>query len=538
MKLDLTTCNIVKSSEFCINVVDNVEKKIKRNLTNFEEDAIVMLIKELNPAKFINSTLSDAINFVTKISLENLRITQCNYDTVDIHEMMKLHLGTTVGQENPDKINPRKDTKNIFDVSIDSIFGLSDIATLVKKVREPAHSINHAYFLLDTKYRVLETDGTTNFKWTYMNSTTQAQGTCNAVCDIRDIVTIKIMPHRIPAVATAITPYKRISMYIEEIPIQSFISHDRRFHFIGDTKIQDEPPYQWVEIDPSKYYHGEYKFNKPITHIDTMTINYATPLESVIFDKDRLLGTVTIGNSTTIVFTESHNINNNELVYIDNFTTTNPLKETSLRDEMNTPRGLIATVVSPEIITVPVDTGSLSYILTGTVNSPISTLVGFVQVNLGTSVIIGTGTSFTTDFVKGDYILIYDTNKTTYQISKIISNTELVIVSILSTTIYNNEFTPQFSYGITSNVIKGNSTIFMSELQSGDHIIINYNNIKCKVLIVLNNTTLILDTPFTGDIGVGLLAYKNNTSNQDIVVFFGSKRIFIPIEITYLSSSI
>ena len=347
--------------------------------------------------------------------------------------MMKLHLGTTVGQENPDKINPRKDTKNIFDVSIDSIFGLSDIATLVKKVREPAHSINHAYFLLDTKYRVLETDGTTNFKWTYMNSTTQAQGTCNAVCDIRDIVTIKIMPHRIPAVATAITPYKRISMYIEEIPIQSFISHDRRFHFIGDTKIQDEPPYQWVEIDPSKYYHGEYKFNKPITHIDTMTINYATPLESVIFDKDRLLGTVTIGNSTTIVFTESHNINNNELVYIDNFTTTNPLKETSLRDEMNTPRGLIATVVSPEIITVPVDTGSLSYILTGTVNSPISTLVGFVQVNLGTSVIIGTGTSFTTDFVKGDYILIYDTNKTTYQISKIISNTELVIVSILST---------------------------------------------------------------------------------------------------------
>ena len=115
------------------------------------------------------------------------------------------------------------------------------------------------------------------------------------------------MPFRIPAVASAITPYNRITTFVYELCPQSYVAHEeRRFHFIGDVEFKLGG---WLEVCSDNFSDGEFKFNKPITHLDSMTITFATPLEPIVFDKDRLLGTITSYASPTVIqFPENHNL--------------------------------------------------------------------------------------------------------------------------------------------------------------------------------------------------------------------------------------
>ena len=162
--------NIIKSNDFLIKLVYTIEKQFNRELTNTEEDTIINLIKNINPSRFTNITIKKAIHLLTKISIDELKSKSCNeHNPIDIHEILKQNLGSDIVQDTSDITNPKKDTELILDVSIDSIFGLNDINTLVKKIREPSSSINTAYFLLDSRYRLLENDGTTYFKWIHIN---------------------------------------------------------------------------------------------------------------------------------------------------------------------------------------------------------------------------------------------------------------------------------------------------------------------------------------------------------------------------------
>ena len=57
-----------------------------------------------------------------------------------------------------------------------------------------------------------------------------------------------------------------------------------------------------------------------------------------------------------------------------------------------------------------------------------------------------------------------------------------------------------------------------------------------EVKKIKSGTELILKTPYDGAIGTGFSVEKNNSNGKAISVFFGSKRVFLPIEITYLSA--
>lgn len=530
MMNDCKIKGIINSSAFLVRIIRNVEHKVKRNLTDKEETEVIQYIKNVSHTYFKDIPLEKIMQIISNSVIEEFNLNHYEEKIIDVHELLKENLGNTIGQETVDQHKVKKECDDMVEVNIESIFGLHDMATVIKKINEPISSVNNAYFLLDSRYRILDNDGTTCFKWGHINSIVLAQGTYNSVGNIRDIISIKLMPYRIPAVSSAITPYGRISTFIQELCPQSFIAHEeRRFHFLGDVETKGN----WLSVDSGDFSDGEFKFNKPITHLDTITISFGSPLEPITFDKDRLIGSITYTNPMTILFPEIHNVTTGETVYITNFTTLNPCGDSHLISSVNSITGNIATETTTSEITIPIDVSSLLFTATGALNTPSVTLLGQVTPSESSNIIIGTGTSFNTDFIVGDYIEIQNgESNPIYKIINIINNKKLKINGTYT------EIAGSFQYRKTGVNITGIGTLFLTELQVGDNIIIN-DGVGSPAFIIKsiqNNTNLTLGNPYNGADGVGFAFDKNNIDQQNISVFFGSKRVFIPLEITYLSS--
>lgn len=515
---------LVNSPAFVITIVRGVEKEINRNVNELEENKIVSYIRDMSYTFFTGVPVHQISKILTETIVEELHLDNCRDNRVDIHEMMKQNIGETLSLE-PTKRDMEKIQEESVKVNIGSIFGLDDMATVVKKINEPISSVNTAYFLLDSRYRILGTDGTKTIKWGHINSLVRAQGTYNSVGNIRDIISVKLMKFRLPNVSSVITAYGRISTLIHELCPQSFVAHEeRRFHFMGDTTIKGN----WVEVDPDDFCDGEYKFNKPITHLDSITLSFGSPLEPITLQRDRLLGTFVYANPTVINFPEPHNLLTGDIVYATTFTTKNVNSDDVVISQINNDSGQIATVMSPTSISIPVDSTSISFVMTGTVDAPITILAGTVDVVNNSKIITGAGTNFTADFSAGDYIMI-DAN--VFTVVQINSNTELLIGKKYP---YVNG---TYTYQKTSDVIVGTGTLFQSEINVNDYIqIFDGGDDPTYKVKSIQDDLLTLASPYSGANGVGFSIERNNSVSQTYSIFFGSKRIFVPIEITYLSA--
>ena len=327
--------------KFAIKIMNRIGNKINRDITDTEEDKILKLINFIGNNKIkLHEQNIDIFEYTQNQIMKNIFY---EADSVDVHDLLKLNLidNHEVEVDNSDKV----------DVNLSSIFGYSNISTLVKKVNEPMGSINSAYLLLDTRYRSLGNDGTLFFKWHHINNIFTSQGSVNTLGNIRDIISMTIMPYRIPLVDTAITPYNRISMLVDEFSSQAYIAHEnKRVHFMCNV---DRQVGNWIDICSDDFSNGTFKFNKPITHIESITIRFGSPLESIIFDKDRLNGTFVFGNPTRINFNENHNLATNDIVYITDFNANNSPTEISA---INDTTGNAVTVINPTSITLDIDT--------------------------------------------------------------------------------------------------------------------------------------------------------------------------------------
>jgi len=523
--------HIKNNPSFTLQIISQIESEIKRSINRCEENLVVAAVKNLPSNYFSNYSITRIITIIKNAVITEIAEDHCAINNVDIHEILKHNINPDKKDGNSYKDGKRKE--NIVETNVESIFGYTDIATLVKKVNEPISSVNNIYILLDTRYRTLDNDGTTYFSWGHMNQLTIAQGTVNSLGNIRDIISLIMMPIKIPNVLSNSNYYDLITISIEEFIPQSIIAHeDRRFHFmscVDRSKSTDK----WLLLCSDDYHKGEYKFNKPITSLDTITIKFGTPLEPLIFDKDRLRGAFTYGNPTIIEFTENHKLIIVDNVYIDQFESKNPVYTSNIINAINKKTGHTATVVSPTSISIPVDSSSIRTTISGTVSTPSILLPGTISVNNTSNVITGVGTSFITDFVVGDYIQILNgTTSPLFQIQIIHSNTQITI-----NTAYQN-VPGNYPYRKSGLVITGTGTLFTSELYTGDNIIINTGNTPSNYTVksIQSDTSLILDTPYNGIDGSGFIITKDNSILESWSVFFGSKRIFIPMELTYLSS--
>jgi hypothetical protein len=450
--------NSINTPTFLLSVVAKIECIIKRELSESDEDLVIECVKKI-PLSVCNEHSSDVIlNIITNTVISELQLEHDKTNNIDTHEMMKKQL---YGKSDDKHCEDKDITQNV-EVNLESVFGVRDFASLVKKMKAPTSSINTAYFILDTRYRVLTNSGTTYFTWTHINNLTRRQGTINSVGNVKDVISMKLSQFRMPAVASADTPYKRISILIHEFETQSFAAHEnRRYHFLGTLEDHNPAP-GWVEINPCDNCDGEFKFNKPINHIDTITISLSSPLEPIIFDNDRDIGQITTyGNPTIIEFPNSHNLLDGDVVYITNYSSINPIDDYIALNGININKGLVATVTTATEITIPVDTSSLNF-----------TIVGSASTTDASTTLNGVGTNFKSELSIGDKIFITDGG----------SSPSFIVKSIQS-------------------------------------------DIK-----------LTLTEPYNGLVGVGFPIIKNNIISDNIPVYFGSKRIFFTLELTYLSS--
>ena len=426
---------IINNPSFILSIVSKIEKIIRRELLDNEIDLILECSKKLPINSFSKYEVNEIMNIISNTVISEIQLVHKNNNNVDIHELLKKNLGKTIGEI--DNMCEDDKTKNT-EVNIECFFGIKDFGTLVKKIKEPIHGINTAYFMLDTRYRILENDGTKYFKWNHINNMIRTQGSFNSIGEIRDIISIKLMPFRIPKVNSADNQYKRISLLIHELTSQSFIAHEnRQYHFMGLICTKNISN-RWLEIDTKDNFGGEFKFNKPITHLDTITISLASPLEDVIFDIDRLTGNIlSYSNSTIIEFPIDHNIYDNDIIYITNYTSFNIKHDTGVLSK----------------ISIPVDTRILKFNITGKISA-----------TLLSNIIIGVGTNFLTELNIGDKLIINDgVNNISVVIKSIISNTELSIIEPYSG-ISGNDFSVEKNNIVSNNccVYFGSKRIFFS----------------------------------------------------------------------------
>lgn len=522
--------NIKNNPKFILEIVKKIENEIKRNINKDEEHLIISAVKNIPNSYFTNYSIPDIIRMIQDTVVEDIAIDHCEINDVDVHEILKHNII-------PDKKNIdvlKKNKKNsVIETNIDSIFGYTDIATLVKKVNEPISSVNNIYILLDTRYRNLGNDGTAFFSWSHINQLTIAQGTVNSLGNIRNIISIILMPVKIPNTLSTKNSYDLITISVEEFVPQSVIAHeDRRYHFmscIDRSKSTDK----WLFLCSDDYNKGEYKFNKPITSLDTITLKFGSPLEPVLFDKDRLLGTFKYGNPTIINFTENHNLTSDDIVYIDNFYTINTQYDHIIINSIKSSIGHVSTYLTSTSISIPVNSSSIVTVLTGTVSSPTVLLTGTINVTNDSDIIIGIGTVFNINFIIGDYIQIQNgIESPIFQIQSIQSDTQLTIKTKYTF------LTGTYTYRKTGISIIGTGTSFINELKPGDNLIINDGNTNPEYIIksIQSSEILTIKTPYNGINGNGFTINKDNSIAKSWSVFFGSKRIFIPMEITYLSS--
>lgn len=518
----------INNPEFLLGIVKKIESSIGRNLSDIEENNALDYITNNVPRHYFSQYKKDKINMLVSDSAIKALKLETHVEFVDTHEMLKNNLSNLTVEE---RREIKLDNANNVEVNVDNILGIRDISTLVKQLRGPIQSINTVYLTLDSRYRILESDGKMSLRWGHINSITRGQGTVNSLGNIRDIISMKLMPFRLPNTSSSNTYYKKITVLIEELATQSIIAHeDRRYHFIGDVEVISPTI---LAIEPDKYFKREFKFNKPITSLNTVSLSLGSPLEPIILEPDRLTATIsTYALLTTIEFDAVHNLVTSDIIYIDNFTTINHVFDAALINNINNKIGNSVTVTTPTSVTIAIDSTEVQSAVAGTVTAPSTLLAGTITVTTNSATITGIGTSFTTDFVVGDYIDIIGDTSNIYQISSISTNTNLTLTKdyIQSSGV--------FSYRLTGVVLNGLGTNFRAVFNPGDKIIIadGVTNPEFIVKTIASDTKLTLTLPYNGVDGAGFTVTKDNTIDNTLQIFLGSKRIFFNLEVTYLST--
>lgn len=445
---------------FINEMLGNIRNRLNKQLNQTEKIYIINYLKNVDPRIFKYEPKIILKKIVDDI-VERISKGECVEEQTDIHEMLKTEIGAST-----EDIKVESDTNfttqitNSFSNTVDiaSILGSKSFNDL-KNIFAPAAAIKHAYILLDSRYRVLDNDGRSFIKWNFINNTSVAQGSVNAVGDIQNIVSARVFPFRVPYNAQADNSYKRVTMYIQEFSAQSVIAQEnRQYHYIFPITVEN----RFISLEVPRDSDGIYRFRNPISRLDSITINFGSPLQQITFDSDRRNMLVdSYGTVTTFVSTDPHGLETGDLIYVSYFTTANPnaVLDSGIISAINNVNGIIATYVDDLHISVSVDTSLLRY-----------TGAGTIDVTNASASITGVGTSFLTTFVQND------------------------IISILG--------------------------------------------IRYTVQTVLSNTALTVTTPYVGTTAVGLTYLKSNDiPNMNPSFYFGSKRIYIPMEFEYISGS-
>ena len=389
------------TDEFYKKIIKNVISVIGRPLIKTEIDETINFIKKLDPSLLAPLYQAKTIKIVVDTLVDEFKSFKCNNPQYsNIQQNLRETIGKTSEQDTvysiydnptPSKNNTVSPSKNntvspstttMQPSNISNLLGITS-SNNAARVLNPDSFLRKNYIMLDSRYRDLtgtNSDGITAFSWNYvLQSVSMAQGTVNIVGNVRDIVSLRIYPSRIPYVLSADNKYSRISILIAELSSQSFISHEKRnFHFMLRSVIDDN----FINLDTHNFNDGYFYFEKPITTLNRLTLTFGSPLEPVVFDKDRdvciidyfsiqPLTKITTGSLSS---PKPHNLVNGDVVYFTYFKTgyidpvlvSEILIDETIVNNINRISGWIITVIDDFSFSIIYDTS--------TIQSPISLL--------------------------------------------------------------------------------------------------------------------------------------------------------------------
>ena len=389
------------TDEFYKKIIKNVISVIGRPLIKTEIDETINFIKKLDPSLLAPLYQAKTIKIVVDTLVDEFKSFKCNNPQYsNIQQNLRETIGKTSEQDTvysiydnptPSKNNTVSPSKNntvspstttMQPSNISNLLGITS-SNNAARVLNPNSFLRKNYIMLDSRYRDLtgtNSDGITAFSWNYvLQSVSMAQGTVNIVGNVRDIVSLRIYPSRIPYVLSADNKYSRISILITELSSQSFISHEKRnFHFMLRSVIDDN----FINLDTHNFNDGYFYFEKPITTLNRLTLTFGSPLEPVVFDKDRdvcIIDYFSIQPLTKITTgplnsPKPHNLVNGDVVYFTYFKTgyidpvlvNEILIDETIVNNINRLSGWIITVIDDFSFSIIYDTS--------TIQSPISLL--------------------------------------------------------------------------------------------------------------------------------------------------------------------
>lgn len=371
-----------------LQIIFQIERRIGRKLRDHERESIKQMSNnDINAAysyrrdptnKFYLGNLQhfSTEQIIKKIanrwlnSQKKIQDMGCAPEIEDIHEILRREIGTTAesGTVNYSFNQPLEGFESSLPVqnssstqvsrlgnSINQLLGITTKYEL-QKVFNPLGLISHNYIYLDSRLRnTSATLGINKFQWDEDNTGSINPGKFSYLGVVRDIVELKVYPFRIPYASdeSADTDFRSITIYFEEFTNQAFIGRsNRRFHIICQVIIEAG----WINLNPYDSNNGIFKFDKPLTEINKMTVSFGAPITLINFDNDRADCTFTYGFPTIITFVNPHNMVTGDIVSFLDFTSLLPIADAATIALMNTSAGLTITDLTPTTFSVDIDT--------------------------------------------------------------------------------------------------------------------------------------------------------------------------------------
>lgn len=281
-----------------------------------------------------------------------------------------LESNTIEGLENLDTDEEIQQESSTVHTDLIDFMGCDTIEKFITELM-PKTERKIAYMCLDSRYAQFSPD-CKKLTWNVSQALSDTSNLTNIIGPVRDICSIRmlsIVTRKFDSIA------QRASILIEELSAQSFsLPNGRKFHFIGllndlqyplnlalraagiGTQVPDVQIWNKYELLAGyRFNEGYYRFNKPITSLDTCTISIADPFNVVVIPKYEFFNvaisfeTYSSGPSVGKVrwiyldFPEPHNYDitpfnvlfNPYSIFIDDFTTDQPVLDADLITNIN-----------------------------------------------------------------------------------------------------------------------------------------------------------------------------------------------------------
>jgi len=299
-----------------INYINHeVSRRIQRKLTN---DEIRKLVSDLDSFK-CNMFPEYIVNLIINDTFTEIKNSTKKPESVDIKEYLKTAIDD--------------------DISVNG-------------------SIRKAYFLLDRKYQSRIHNKENKFTWalSYLQSSNKNSVVTKA--PMKNIRSVHMYPFRFPETPNAMTFARRISVSIEELGSHGFTSvyKNNQFQFLFDAVVETEDN----GVDNIKLLDSrdptDHTFYANVQYLESITLTFGNPINKLILHTDRLIGTITsVGIQTVIEFTEPHLLTVGDVVSVENFSTTNPVKDSTQINLINGENGLVISSLTDKTITLDVN---------------------------------------------------------------------------------------------------------------------------------------------------------------------------------------